>query len=168
MEMTKIDPRKIDRNAIELIGKQWMLVTAGNMGSFNTMTASWGALGELWHKPVAFVFIRPQRHTYGFVEDNDMMTLSFFGEQYRDALKICGTKSGRDYDKVAETGLTPFETESGTVGFKEAELLLECRKLYAETLTEGNFIVKELAEKNYAAGDFHKMYVVEIVNAWER
>lgn len=166
--MKKTDVRKIDRNAIELIGREWMLVTAGTPGKFNTMTASWGALGELWHSPVAFIFIRPQRYTYEFVESNGMFTLSFFGEQYRDALKLCGTKSGRDYDKIKETGLTPFGTEMGCVGFREAELVLECRKLYADFIGKDKFTVPGLADKNYGAGDFHKMYIAEIVGAWER
>ena len=96
-------------DALNLIGKQWMLVTAGTSEKFNTMTASWGGLGWLWNKPVAFVFIRPERYTHGFIEASDCMTLSFYGEEYREALKICGTKSGRDIDKVAATGLTPVK-----------------------------------------------------------
>lgn len=166
--MKKLDPRGINRNAIELIGKDWMLLTAGTPDKFNMMTASWGALGELWHKPVAFVFIRPQRYTYEFAESNDLFSLSFFGEQYRDALRLCGTKSGRETDKVAETGLTPFETESGSIAFREAGLILECRKLYDDFIREDGFLVKELVGKNYQAGDFHKMYIAEIINAWER
>ena len=84
--MTKIDPKQIDENVIRLIGSQWMLVTAGNSVHFNTMTASWGGLGFLWNRPVAFVFIRPQRYTFQFAEENSGLTLSFFGEEYRDAL----------------------------------------------------------------------------------
>ena len=81
--MTKIDPKQIDENVIRLIGSQWMLVTAGNPAHFNTMTASWGGLGFLWNRPVAFVFIRPQRYTFQFAEENSGLTLSFFGEEYR-------------------------------------------------------------------------------------
>lgn len=135
--MTKIDPKQIDENVIRLIGSQWMLVTAGNPAHFNTMTASWGGLGFLWNRPVAFVFIRPQRYTFQFAEENSGLTLSFFGEEYRDALKICGSRSGRDTDKVAEAGLTPEPTPGGNVAFGEASLVLECRKLYAEMLRPG-------------------------------
>ena len=117
-------------DALNLIGKQWMLVTAGTSEKFNTMTASWGGLGWLWNKPVAFVFIRPERYTHGFIESSDRMTLSFYGEEYREALKICGTKSGRDIDKVAATELTPMELESGSMTFGEARLTLDCRKLF--------------------------------------
>lgn len=86
-----------------------MLVTAGNAEKFNMMTASWGGLGFLWNRPVAFVFIRPQRYTFDFVERNEGFTLSFFGEEYRKVLQLCGTKSGREIDKVAETKLTPLQ-----------------------------------------------------------
>ncbi len=166
--MTKIDPKQIDENVIRLIGSQWMLVTAGNPAHFNTMTASWGGLGFLWNRPVAFVFIRPQRYTFQFAEENSGLTLSFFGEEYRDALKICGSRSGRDTDKVAEAGLTPEPTPGGNVAFGEASLVLECRKLYAEMLRPEAFALPGILEQWYPTGDLHKMYVVEIVNVWRR
>ena len=154
-------------DALNLIGKQWMLVTAGTSEKFNTMTASWGGLGWLWNKPVAFVFIRPERYTHGFIEASDCMTLSFYGEEYREALKICGTKSGRDTDKVAATGLTPVELESGNMTFGEARLTLDCRKLFKSSMQEANFIDKELLEMWYGAhGGLHDVYVVEIENVY--
>lgn len=154
-------------DALNLIGKQWMLVTAGTSESFNTMTASWGGLGWLWNKPVAFVFIRPERFTHGFIEASDCMTLSFYGEEYREALKICGTKSGRDIDKVAATGLTPVELESGNMTFGEARLTLDCRKLFKTSMQEANFIDKELLEMWYGThGGLHDVYVVEIENVY--
>ena len=154
-------------DALNLIGKQWMLVTAGTSEKFNTMTASWGGLGWLWNKPVAFVFIRPERFTHGFIESSDRMTLSFYGEEYREALKICGTKSGRDIDKVAATGLTPEELESGNMTFGEARLTLDCRKLFKTSMQEANFIDKELLEMWYGAhGGLHDVYVVEIENVY--
>ncbi len=166
--MRQIDPREIATNPIRLIGDQWMLVTAGKLGNFNMMTASWGCLGELWYKPVAFVFIRPPRYTFEFVEREDRLTLSFFDETYRQALQICGTKSGRDIDKVAETGLTPYETELGSVAFHEASLVLECRKLYADMLKKEHFLVPEIYQRSYSASELHKMFIVEIERAWTK
>lgn len=162
----KISPKELEVNPIELIGDQWMLVTAGTMEKFNTMTASWGAMGELWNKSVAFVFVRPQRHTHLFTEREEMLTLSFFEPAYRPALTLCGNTSGRDTDKVAKTGLTPYETGKGSVAFKEAKLVLECRKLYSDTLRKENFADGKIPAKLYPGDDFHTMYVAEIVNAW--
>lgn len=103
---SRIDPKELDQNVFSMIGEQWMLVTAGTVERCNTMTASWGGLGVLWGKPVATVYIRPQRYTLEFVEREDCFTLSFFGEEYRKALALCGSKSGRDVDKVKECGFT--------------------------------------------------------------
>lgn len=164
--MKKINPKDLAPNMIRLIGEGWMLVTAGDLSHFNTMTASWGGVGELWFKPVAFVFIRPQRYTHEFVDNSDMLTLSFFPEHYRKALQFCGSHSGRDTDKISETGLMPYSTESGSVAFREASIMLECRKLYKQEMDADSFIDKSIIEKAYPEGDFHTTYVVEIVNAW--
>ena len=152
-------------NAFDLIGKQWMLVTAGCEEKFNTMTASWGGIGWLWNKPVAFVFIRPERYTHEFIEANERLTLSFYGEEHRKALQLCGTKSGRATDKVAATGLTPVAPESGSMTFAEARLTLECRKLFKASMHEANFIDKSLLDRWYGDhGGLHDVYVVEILN----
>lgn len=107
----KIEPKALDQNVFSLIGDQWMLITAGTKEECNTMTASWGGLGVLWGKPVATVYIRPQRYTLEFVEREDTFTLCFFGEAYRKALALCGSKSGRDVDKVKECGFTVATAE---------------------------------------------------------
>lgn len=166
--LSEIDPKVLDENVFKLIGEQWMLVTAGNAEKFNMMTASWGGLGFLWNRPVAFVFIRPQRYTFDFVERNEGFTLSFFGEEYRKVLQLCGTKSGREIDKVAETKLTPFATPSGNMAFEEASLVLDCRKCYIDMIEKGNFIDYETVARWYPHEDFHKMYVAEIIGAWRR
>lgn len=148
-------------NPFEKIGSQWMLLTAGDEKGFNTMTASWGGLGVLWGKNVATCYIRPQRYTKGFVDANDTFTISFYGEEYRNALNICGSKSGRDCDKVKEAGLTPCFVY-GTTAFEEAELVFVCKKLYADEIKSEKFIEKENDAKWYAAKDYHTMYIAEI------
>ena len=102
--MKPIAIKDLSENFFEVIGKEWMLVTAGNKDHFNTMTASWGGIGFLWNKPVVYVFIRPERYTREFVDAKGAFTLSFLGEEHKTAHKICGAKSGRDIDKVAATG----------------------------------------------------------------
>jgi flavin reductase (DIM6/NTAB) family NADH-FMN oxidoreductase RutF len=146
-----------------------MLVTAGTKEKFNTMTANWGGMGYLWHRPVVFVFVRPVRYTYGFIEATSGFTLSFFDKRYRDALNLCGTKSGRDCDKVKETGLTPIFTDLGYPAFTEASLVLECRKLYASQLDRDHFLDQEPVKSHYNTRDgLHKVYIAEIVKAWTR
>lgn len=158
-------------DTINMIKDEWMLITAGTKEDFNTMTANWGGFGWLWNKRVAFVFIRPERYTHNFTEQSERMTLSFYKEEYRRALQICGTKSGRDIDKVKETGLTPLELESGAMTFKEARLTFDCRKLFQADMTEANFLDKDVLDLWYKGnahgGGYHTVYVVEIENVIE-
>ncbi|MBO5051683.1 MAG: flavin reductase [Clostridia bacterium] len=157
-----VKPEELKENPFTLIGKDWMLLTAAKPdGSFNQMTASWGGLGILWGKPVCFCFIRPQRYTHEFSEAGDRLSATFFSEEYRAALALCGRKSGREIDKVRECGLTPVRMENGTVYYEEAKLVLACRKLYAGRLEEGCFVDKAMLE-HYPQQDYHTVYVYEI------
>ncbi|MBQ9099195.1 MAG: flavin reductase family protein [Clostridia bacterium] len=168
MKQYKSIPAEQLENVFRLIGKDWMLITAKGTGedgqeTVNAMTASWGGMGVLWNKPVAFCFIRPQRYTHRLTEESERFSLCFFGEKYRSALRLFGTKSGRDLDKFAATGLTPAE-QNGVSCIEEARLVLLCRKLYADTLREDCFLMPELL-KNYPGKDYHTVYVVEIEQA---
>lgn len=165
MSFKEIDILKENLNPFTKIGKEWFLVTAGDMEKFNTMTASWGFMGVMWNKNCVITAIRPQRYTKEFVDNNEYFTISFFDEQCRDALKFCGANSGRDCDKMKETGLVPVEIE-GCVGFEQAEMVIICKKLYAQEMTEESFVVKSVAETNYGAGDYHTAYYGEIVKAF--
>lgn len=173
---TAVSPYEIE-NACRLIGKDWMLITAGNMtpdslsstsAEASAMTASWGCMGVLWNKPVAIAFIRPQRHTYTLTETHDRLSLAFFDESYREALRYFGTKSGRDGDKFAATGLTrACHPTLGTPYPAQARLVLFCRKLYVDDLKKANFLDPAMLA-HYEANDFHRFYVCEIEEAWQR
>jgi len=157
----EIRPEEIGDNTFKLIGDDWMLITAGNLKKFNTMTASWGGFGILWHKKVCFCVVRPQRYTYKFMEEADTFTLSFFDDKYRNVLQFCGSKSGRDVDKIAATGITPVEDAEGKVYFSEARLVIECKKIYFQDLNPEHFLDPDI-HKNYPAKDYHRMYIGEI------
>ncbi len=161
-QFKEINPSDISENAFRLIGKDWMLVTAGNSTKLNTMTASWGGIGVLWNKNVAFSFIRPQRYTLEFIDQNEYYTLSFFPNGYRETLTFCGRNSGRDVDKIKEKNLTPVFDENAPY-FEQAKLVLVCRKLYKQAMTPESFIDTALIEKNYPDSDFHYTFVGEIV-----
>ncbi len=151
-------------NPFEMIGKDWMLVTAEKGGKVNAMTASWGGLGIMWNKKVAYVFIRPQRYTKEFIDAADTFSLSFYDERYRKTLSYLGTVSGRDEEKIEKSGLTK-ESYENTPYFKEANLVLICKKLYAQEYNPEGFIDKTLDKTNYPDKDYHTMYIVEITNA---
>ena len=156
----EISPYEINDNTFKMIDKDWMLITAAKDGVPNSMTASWGCLGILWNKPIAVCFVRPQRYTYEFCEAADTLSLSFFDPAWRDALKLCGTKSGRDTDKYAATGLTPVFDQK-TPYLAQARTVLLCKKLYTDDLKKQNFLDPALL-KNYPIDDFHRVYICEI------
>lgn len=159
---TDIKPSDLAENAVQLIGNEWMLITAGNKEHYNTMTASWGGMGMLWNKPVIFIFIRPQRYTYEFVEREDTFTCSFFEEKDRSKLSFCGTFSGRDCNKVEEVKFTPLFL-ADSIGFCEARIIIECRKLYYQDINPDNFILPNI-QKHYPDKDYHRMYIGEILS----
>lgn len=162
----KVDPKSLNLNPFAAIGDQWMLITAGTKERCNTMTASWGGLGVLWGAPMATAYIRPQRYTKQFVDENEYFTLSFFSENYRPQLNLCGTKSGRDMDKVKECGFTVAEGAGGAPYFEQAELVLVCRKRMAMPMDEAA-MPADVKDKWYK-GDYHTMYWGEIVEALKK
>lgn len=161
-----VDVHEISENVFSLIGKQWMLITAGTAEHCNTMTASWGGLGVLWGAPAAICYIRPQRYTKEFVDREEYFTLSFFGEEWRKALSLCGSKSGREVDKVKECGFTVKTADCGAPYFEEASLVLVCRKRFAQEM-DPNLMPDDVKEKWYPEKDYHTMYIGEIVQALE-
>lgn len=170
MEFKEVNINELQFNPFDKISKQWMLITAGNKEEkSNTMTASWGGVGIMWGKPVATVYIRPQRYTKEFVDESEYFTLSFLSEEYRKALNVCGTVSGRNVEnKWQEAGLHPLEIE-GTTAVKEAEEIFVCRKLYAQDMIPECFVDGGACdEKWYPDKDYHTMYMAEILKVLRR
>lgn len=165
-EFQKISPEEIQANAIKLIGKDWMLITAGNIDDYNTMTAAWGGIGFLWNKPVVYTFIRPQRHTFQYTEKRDHFTLSFFEEKYRDVLQYCGKYSGRDVNKAEETNITAIQTPN-SIAFQEANLIIECKNLYKDYIKKEAFLDTSLVPI-YKNNDYHMMYIAEIMEVYKK
>ena len=149
-----------------LIGDSWMLISSGTEQKYNMMTASWGGFGILWNKPVAFIFVRPQRYTFEFLENNDYFSLSFYDEGYRDALTLCGTKSGRDINKTEAIKFNPIFDQEAPY-FEQANLVFICKKIYGQLINPEGFIEKNI-KMNYINADYHKIYVAEVVKGLEK
>lgn len=141
--------------------KQWALLTAGKEGDFNTMTVSWGGMGTLWEKPVMTVYVRTSRYTHEFMDREDYFTVSFFPDGCRDKLAVLGSKSGRDTDKINNSGLTAVKCKNG-VTFKEAEVTFVCKKLFRQRLDPAN-MPKDVADTFYSKDAEHDMYIGEVV-----
>lgn len=163
----RVEPYALHENFFEQLFREWALLTAGDRAEdCNTMTVSWGGTGILWNKPVATVYVRPQRHTFGFMERAEHFTLSFFAHgEYRDALTFCGSKSGREHDKFQVCGLTPREIDGG-VGIEQAKLVLVCRKLYWSDIDPSHLLDDSLEASQYPNRDFHRMFIGEITGVY--
>lgn len=153
---------QLNTDILQIFNKDWALVTAGNKDKFNTMTIGWGGLGTLWSKPVATVYVKPIRYTHEFLESNEYFTVSFFDEQYRKALGLLGTLSGRDSDKVAQSGLTPLFVDNG-VTFAEAYVTLVCKKIYRQDM-DLDAMPQFAIDRYYQTEAPHTMFVGEVVD----
>ncbi len=171
MNLHETSVSKLNFDAFEKIGKDWMLISAVDASHsplpYNTMTASWGGVGVLWGKNVFFCFIRDSRYTKEFADNSDTLTLSFFDESKRDALTLCGRRSGRDTDKIAEAGLHPVIVDDALL-FDGASLVLVGKKLFSGKLQENDFCDKKIIDECYKNGDYHTMYVCEITKVLEK
>lgn len=159
----EISTKDLSTNTFEMIGNDWMLVTAQKEGIVNTMTASWGGFGVMWGKDVAYVVIRPQRYTKEFVDAADTFSLSFFDDSYKSILAYCGKVSGRNEDKIGKAGLTTLQ-HNDTPYFEQAKTVLICKKLYAQPMQAESFINPSLLDHWYPGNDLHTLYIAEITS----
>ena len=167
MAFIKTTPDALGIEPFSPIGGNWFLLTVGPPDRFNTMTCSWGALGEIWNAPSVTAYVRTSRYTYEFLEKDAPFTISVFPEEMRQTLAYCGSHSGRDFDKVKETGLTPV-TLDGAVAFEEASLVLVCEKVYGQMLDADAIGDPEILDRYYGLDEMHKMYIGRIIAAYKK
>lgn len=161
MSFEKIDINKFRIAPVKEIGENWGILTGQSDDGFNSMTVSWGAAGVLWSKPCVFVFVRPGRYTYKFMEDGDMFSLALMPENMHAAMSVFGSKSGRDCDKYKESGFTVLE-ECGMKFPEQAETVFICKKISAGDISPDWFVDDGIDSENYPKKDYHRMYVGEI------
>ena len=157
---------QFSENIFKIVGKDSALLTAGSKSGFNTMTIGWATVGVLWGRNVFICFVRPSRYTYQFMESTDIFTVSFFDETYNNKLTYLGSHSGRDEDKVKKCNLTPVFLEQG-VTFEEARMVFVCKKIYNQDLDQ-NLISENIKVRYYPKDDYHRMYVGEIIDYFEK
>ena len=153
---------------MEWLHKQGAFLTVKNEEKVNTMTVSWGQIGYQWNRPVFTVLVRKSRYTYDFIENSDNFTVSIpLNKEMKEALTFCGTKSGRDMDKIKECNLTLKESkEVDTPIISECELHYECRIVGKAPLMP-NLLDNEIQNLSYKNNDYHTLYFGEIVNCYK-
>ncbi len=164
--MRKVEITELSLDVVDLWMNQWLLLTSGTIDDCNMMTVAWGSIGCMWSKPFVQVVVRPQRHTFKYMEQSDSFTLCAFSESYRKDLQTLGTLSGRDCDKLAKTNLTLKESSRVLApAYEQANLILECKKTYCQDMDPNGFLDKTIQDK-YPAKDYHRIYFGEIVAAF--
>ena len=165
MPLNMIPPNRFIINNVDLWSTKWLVLTSGDFEKkdFNSMIVGWGSLGVMWNRPFAQVVVRPTRHTYNFMEQYDSFTLCALPEKYRKALNLLGSKSGRHGDKIAESGLRSMaSTKVAAPAYAEAELIIECRKIYWDDFKPEHFLDQRI-HSNYPLKDYHRIYFGEIL-----
>lgn len=164
--MLEVDVTDLSLDVVDLWMNRWLLLTAGTLDDCNMMTVGWGSIGCMWSKPFAQIVVRPQRHTRKYMEQSDSFTLCAFPEKYRRDLQTLGSTSGKDGDKLSKTGLTLKESKGiSAPSYREANLILECRKIYSQDMDPGRFLDKTIQD-NYPANDYHRIYFGEILTVF--
>lgn len=165
--LNKIDPCQLNKSTFQLIGKDWMLITAEKDGKANTMTASWGGFGVMFRKNVAYIVLRPQRYTKEFIDGSNKFSLSFLDDSFRDTLNYLGTVSGRNENKIQKSNLT-LSHYKNIPYFEEAKLVITCKKLYTQTFNQKSFVETSIIDECYPKRDFHTLYISEIEDILEK
>lgn len=168
MNMKKITPQELNKNAFDLIGKQWAMITTKSAdGRVNTMPASWGGIGILWHKPVTYIFLRPQRYTRELLDASETFSACFLPEEYRKQLQYCGAHSGRDTDKLSTCQFEAI-TMDGAPVLAQSEIAITCRKLFCQQFDPASILDPAIDAANYQNKDYHYFYVSEILGVYEK
>lgn len=166
MAFIEIDIKDLHFNPFTSIGKEWMLITAGNEEKINTMTASWGGMGVLWNENIITAYIRPQRYTKKFVDEQQCFSLTFF-DGYKKELGILGTVSGKDTNKIKDVDFHPVFLDS-VPAFEEAKLVFIVEKIYEDTIKPECFLDKVYDDKCYPLKDYHTMYIAKIKKIYKK
>lgn len=166
--MLKKNLNQFNNNVFSSFEHVCPILTAGDREhGFNSMLVSWGGLGVLWGKRVAFVFVRHSRNTFDYIENSNSITLSFLPEKYKEQKGVFGSKSGRDIDKFKETGLhATFDADYDGYYVCESDFVLKMKKMYSIDIPYEQ-LDEKIKNQFYNTGDVHKMYVCEIIQYLE-
>ena len=167
MKLHRLENIELTPEIFSVFRRQPPLLTAGDRESCNTMTIGWCQLGRLWSIPVCTVYVRPERYTYQFMESHDYFTVSVLPASHKQTtMQLCGTKSGREVDKVKACGLTLCYGAGDAPFFDEAEWVLVCKKVYVQDLEPACMKDGTQIQRYYEGQGWHRAYTGEVVEAY--
>ena len=124
-----------------------VLVSCGSTpDEYNLLTVAWtGTLCT--NPPMCYISVRPERHSYDIIRRRMEFVINLTTTDMARATDWCGVRSGRDYNKFHEMGLTPGRcTVVSAPLVEESPLCIECR-------------VKEILSLGS-----HDMFIADVVN----
>ncbi len=168
MLLHTVDWKDFAPESFRLFQNRQPLLSAGDRSRCNTMTIGWGQLGTLWNLPVCTVYVRPERHTYAFMEAYDHFALSVLPEGSGEITRFCGTRSGREVDKVQACGLTLDYGAGDAPFFQEAEVVLVCKKLYVQDLAPSCVVDGRIHASYGEKGGWHRAYTGQVLEVYQK
>lgn len=163
--MKEIDCKTLDFNPFKTVADDWFALGAGTKDGYSAMAISWGNFGAIyghgWGDPSVVIYVRPQRRTRHFVDEEKEFSLSLLPKEDQKKVLYLGQHSGGDAEKIKEAGLTPA-FYNGVFYIKEAKLVFICRKIYRGKLEESNFLDTSILPEHYSKKDYHYLYMASI------
>ena len=166
----EIKPEEFQAKPFELFHKEWALITAGTPEKCNSMTISWGGTGTYMSVPITNIYVRQERYTKKFFDEQDLYTVCWFPESFKKELGYMGNHSGKDEDKYEKTGLKPVQID-GTMAIEQASRIMICKKMFAGPIDPKNIFPHENKEKYFDQKnplDFHTMYMGQVIKILEK
>jgi len=157
---------RLGRTLALLVNPGLLLVSTKRSGESNVMTIGWATIGVLWGKPAFVALVRPSRYTREFIEDSGLFTINVPTEEMRQAVRLCGARSGRELDKFAagKLSITMGQTVKAAA-IDECPLVYECRVVHFNDVIPAN-MDPTVEAAAYAGSDYHRLYYGEIVAAF--
>jgi flavin reductase (DIM6/NTAB) family NADH-FMN oxidoreductase RutF len=128
------------------------------------MVIGWASIGVIWGLPVMVVLVRPSRYTYGFIEETGLFTVNVPTPEMRELVQVCGTRSGRDVDKLAQVE-TSMGQKVACVTLDASSVIYECQVVHRNDVVP-SALLPEIASRAYPQGDYHRLYYGQIVGTY--
>ncbi|MCS7253817.1 MAG: flavin reductase family protein [Armatimonadota bacterium] len=162
-----IEPFELWREIVHLMTRYGLLLcSVGSDGKPNVMAIGWMTGGIVWDKPILCVFVRPSRYTYSRLEEVGEFTVNVLPPEFKDAIELCGTVSGKDADKFERTGLKPVPAQKVSVPIIEQGIIhYECTVVHKNDIL-CQFLSEEIARYAYPSGNFHRVYFGKVVASY--
>jgi flavin reductase (DIM6/NTAB) family NADH-FMN oxidoreductase RutF len=141
-----------------------LLAATRSDGRSNAMTIGWGTVGVIWGLPVWVVLVRPSRFTYSFIQESGVFTVNVPTPEIKGFVTLCGTRSGRDVDKLAQVD-TSMGQRVACVTLDDCPVVYECKVVHHNDVLP-EILLPEIQSRAYPKGDFHRLYYGQIMGTW--